>query len=219
MRGSGGVPFADRVEAGRRLAERLVAMRPADPVVYALPRGGVPVAAEVARALDAPLDLLLVRKIGAPGQPELALGAVADGGELVLNPEIIAATGASETFIEDARRAQLTEIERRRGRYMAGRAPLDLRGRTAVVVDDGLATGATARAALHALRQRGAARLILAVPVAPPDAAAALRADADEVVVVLEAEPFGGVGAFYADFHQLGDEEVVAILARHASGT
>jgi predicted phosphoribosyltransferase len=209
--------FADRRDAGRRIAERLKALRLERPVVYALPRGGVPVAIEVAAVLQAPLDLLLVRKIGAPGQPELGLGAVVDGGEMVLNDDIVAATGASDAFIAAARARELGEIERRRARYLAGRKPIDPKGRTAVVVDDGLATGGTARVALRALRDRGAARLILAVPVAPPEAVAAMRAEADAVVCVREAALFHGVGSFYADFHQLDDDEVVALLATCAS--
>jgi predicted phosphoribosyltransferase len=209
--------FADRRDAGRQVAERLTALRLEQPVVYALPRGGVPVAIEVAKALEAPLDLLLVRKIGAPGQPELGLGAVVDGGEMVLNADIVAATGASDAFIAAARSHEMAEIERRRARYLAGRPPLDPKGRTAVVVDDGLATGGTARVALRALRGRGAARLILAVPVGPPETVAAMRAEADAVVCVLEAALFRGVGSFYADFHQLDDGEVVALLAAQAS--
>ncbi len=208
--------FSDRSEAGRLLAARIKALSLGDTVVYALPRGGVPVAIEVAAALRAPLDLLLVRKIGAPGQPELGLGAVVDGGETVLNDDIVAATGASEAFIAAARKRELAEIERRRARYLAGRAPLDPKGRTAVVVDDGLATGGTARVALRALRRRGAARLVLAVPVAPSEALAAMRAEADDVVCVLAAPVFHGVGGFYADFHQLDDAEVVARLAAFA---
>jgi predicted phosphoribosyltransferase len=213
-----GPRFADRAESGRQLAARLAARRPDKAIVYALPRGGVPVAAEVARALGAPLDLVLVRKLGAPGNPELAIGAVVDGTEpeTVLNEDIVAFTGASEAFIAAARARELREIERRRGVYLAGRAPLDPKGRTAIVVDDGLATGATARAALHALRRRGAARLILAVPVAPPSTLAALRPEADEIVALAEAEIPHGIGAFYADFHQLDDEEVIRLLA--ASG-
>jgi putative phosphoribosyl transferase len=207
--------FADRTEAGRLLAARLLARRPVDAVVYALPRGGVPVAAEVARALGAPLDLVLVRKLGAPGNPELALGAVVDGAEpeTVLNEDVAAITGATDAFIAAARTRELREIERRRALYLAGRAPLDPKGRTAIVVDDGLATGATARAALHALRRRGAARLILAVPVAPPPTLAALRPEADEIVSLVEEDIPRGIGAFYADFHQLDDEEVIALLA------
>jgi predicted phosphoribosyltransferase len=207
--------FADRAEAGRRLAARVAEQQHDRPVVYALPRGGVPVAAEVARVLGAPLDLVLVRKLGAPGNPELALGAVVDGAEpeTVLNEEVVAFTGATEAFIAAARARELREIERRRALYLAGRAPLDPKGRVAIVVDDGLATGATARAALHALRRRGAARLILAVPVAPPSTLAALRREADEIVSLAEEDIPHGIGAFYADFHQLGDEEVIALLA------
>lgn len=207
--------FAGRQEAGRLLAARVVALGLRDPVVYALPRGGVPVAAEVADALHAPLDLVLVRKIGAPGQPELALGAVVDGDapETVLNPHIVAATGASEAFIEAARRRELAEIERRRTRYLAGHPRVDPAGRDAVVVDDGIATGATARAALHALRRRGAARLVLATPVAPADTLEALRGEADEIVCLFVPAPFFGIGAFYRDFHQLADDEVVDLLA------
>lgn len=207
--------FAGRKEAGRLLAARVAALRLRDPVVFALPRGGVPVAAEVADALHAPLDLVLVRKIGAPGQPELALGAVVDGDapETVLNPHIVAATGASVAFIEAARRRELAEIERRRTRYLAGHSRVDPAGRDAVVVDDGIATGATARAALHALRRRGAARLVLATPVAPADTLEALRGEADEIVCLFVPAPFFGIGAFYRDFHQLTDDEVVDLLA------
>ncbi|HEV7265167.1 MAG TPA: phosphoribosyltransferase family protein [Falsiroseomonas sp.] len=206
--------FTDRTEAGRLLAARLQALHPMEPIVYALPRGGVPVAAEVAAALGAPLDLVLVRKIGAPGQPELGIGAVVDGGEMVLNPDIVAVTGASEAFIEAARQRELAEIERRRQRYMPGRPPLEPKGRSAVVVDDGLATGATARAALRALRRRGAARLILAVPVAPPEALADMRDEADEAVAVIESGLPFGIGGYYDDFHQLTDGEVIEILSR-----
>jgi predicted phosphoribosyltransferase len=207
--------FASRAEAGRLLAARVVALRLQDPVVYALPRGGVPVAAEVAAALGAPLDLVLVRKIGAPAQPELAVGAVVDGDapEAVLNADIIAATGASEAFIAAARRRELAEIERRRARYLAGRQPVDPTGRAAVVVDDGIATGATARVALHAMRRRGAAKLVLAVPVAPAETLVALRGEVDEIVCLFVPAPFFGIGAFYRDFHQLTDAEVIGLLA------
>ncbi|MCX8133435.1 MAG: phosphoribosyltransferase family protein [Roseococcus sp.] len=210
-----GARFADRAEAGRLLGARLRGAGLDRPVVYALPRGGVAVAAEVARALDAPLDLVLVRKLGAPGQPELGIGAVVDGqstAETVLNPAIMRATGADEAYLARAREAALAEIERRRHLYLAGRARPDPRGRAAVVVDDGLATGATARAALQALRRRGPARLLLAVPVAPPEAVAALREVADEVICLREPDPFWGVGAHYDDFHQLDDAEVIRLL-------
>ncbi|MBX6376504.1 MAG: phosphoribosyltransferase [Acetobacteraceae bacterium] len=207
--------FADRADAGRRLGERLKGLNLDRPIVYALPRGGVAVAAEVAAALGgAPLDLVLVRKLGAPGQPELALGAVVDGAEAetVLNADVVALTGADEDYIARARAQALAEIERRRRTYLAGRTRPDPRGRAAVVVDDGLATGATARAALHALRRRGPSRLVLAVPVAPPETIAALRGDADEIVCLVEsAIPFG-IGGCYDDFHQLDDAEVVRLL-------
>jgi predicted phosphoribosyltransferase len=213
-----GVParFPDRAAAGRLLGPRVAQLGLPDPVVYALPRGGVPVAAEVAAALGAPLDLVLVRKIGAPGQKELALGAVVDGDapEAVLNEEVVAATGATEAFIAAARARELAEIERRRLRYLGGRARQDPKGRNVVVVDDGLATGATARAALHALRRQGAARLVLAVPVAPPGTAEALRGEADALVCLRTADLPFGIGAFYDDFHQLTDAEVVALLGR-----
>jgi predicted phosphoribosyltransferase len=217
MSRSRSIHFATRQQAGRLLAERLRALHLENPIVYALPRGGVPVAAEIADALGAPLDLVLVRKIGAPRQPELALGAVVNGGEAetVLNDDIVAITGASEAFIAAARTRELAEIERRRQHYLAGRPPLDPKGRATVVVDDGIATGATARAALHALRRRGAARLILAVPVAPPDTVNTLRREADEIVCLHEAEIFFGIGAFYEDFHQLTDAEVIKLLDAH----
>lgn len=213
--------FSDRHDAGRRLAARLEPLRHENPIIYALPRGGVPVAVEVAAALDAPLDLVLVRKLGAPSQPELAIGAVVNGdaAETVLNAEIVALTGASPAFIAAARDEALAEIERRRTRYLAGRPRPNPRGRVAVVIDDGLATGATARAALHSLRRRGASRLVLAVPVAPPDTAAAMRSEADEVVCLLEPENFWGVGSFYRDFHQLDDAEVIRLLDAAARQT
>jgi predicted phosphoribosyltransferase len=213
--------FADRREAGRLLAERVRALRLESPVVYALPRGGVPVAAEIATALGAPLDLVLVRKIGAPGQPELGIGAVVEGTEpeMVLNEDIVALTGATESFIAAARARELEEIERRRQHYLAGRRPLDPKGHAAVVVDDGIATGATAKAALRALRRRGAARLVLAVPVAPPDTVKAMHGEADDVVCLIESEIYFGIGGFYDDFHQLTDTEVTALLdARPSPG-
>lgn len=206
--------FADRQEAGRLLGERLAAAGLGAVVVYALPRGGVPVALEVALALKAPLDLVLVRKIGAPGNPELALAAVVDGARphLVLNPEIQAATGADEAYLRRAEARELAEIERRRRLYLAGRRRPSVKGRTAVIVDDGLATGATARAAVDALRAQGAARVILAVPVAPPDTAEAMRREVDELVCLAEPALFRGVGEFYADFRQLTDQDVLALL-------
>lgn len=206
--------FRDREEAGRRLAERLRALDLPRPLVLALPRGGVPVAYEVATALQAPLDLVLVRKIGVPFQPELALGAVVDGDtpEIVVNEDIARALGISEDEIARAAAREIAEIERRRRIYLRGRAPLPVAGRTAIVVDDGIATGATVRAALQALRRRDPERLVLAIPVAPPDTVAALRAVTDEIICLEMPHHFTAVGAYYEDFAQLSDAEVIALL-------
>lgn len=208
--------FADRAEAGRLLAAALVPLRLARPVVIALPRGGVPVAAQVARALRAPLDLVLVRKIGAPGQPELAVAAIVDGEppRIVRDEETMALTGADEAYVQRAAAEQQRENLRRREAYLHGRAPLPLAARTAVVVDDGIATGTTMRAALVALRERGPARLILAVPVAASDSLARLREVVDDVVCLRQPPDFRAVGAYYADFDQVGDREVAETLAR-----
>jgi putative phosphoribosyl transferase len=208
--------FNDRAEAGRALAQRLSRMAlPAPVVVLALPRGGVPVGAEIARALNAPLDLLLVRKIGAPWQPELAVAAVVDGEppDIVFDEETMAATGVDRAYVEAEARKQLQEIERRRRAYLRGRTPASVEGATAIVVDDGVATGTTVRAALKALRRRKPARLVLAVPVAPSDTLAALRAEVDDVVCLAEPYPFHAIGLHYRDFHQVGDDEVLAALA------
>jgi erythromycin esterase-like protein/predicted phosphoribosyltransferase/predicted alpha/beta-hydrolase family hydrolase len=206
--------FTDRSDAGRQLGARLREMGPERPVVYALPRGGVPVAIEIAKALKAPLDLLLVRKIGAPGAPELAIGAVAEGATpgTVRNPEIMAHAGADDAFFARAMQRELAEMERRRTLYLGGRARLSPAGRTAIVVDDGLATGATAKAALDALRRQGAAKTVLAVPVAPVDTLAEMAAHADQIVCLYPARRFHGVGSFYDDFHQLTDEETIGLL-------
>ena len=208
--------FLDRADAGRKLAARLLALGLEYPVIYALPRGGVPVGLEVAKALKAPLDLILVRKIGAPGRPELALAAVVDGDspQLVVNEEVATATGAGAGFLKTALRRELQEIERRRTLYLAGRQHVSPANRTAIVVDDGAATGATAKAALQALRRQGAARVVLAVPVAPLETLETMRAEADNVVCLETPQPFYGVGAFYDDFHQLTDEETVALLGQ-----
>lgn len=208
--------FTDRTDAGRQLASRLLGMNLEKPCVLALPRGGVPVGFEVAQALHAPLDLVLVRKIGAPFEPELALGAVVDGSrpELVINdPAVISSLGL-QAYIERREAEELREIERRRRVYLGGRSRLDITGRTAIVVDDGIATGATMRAALHATRRAHPKRILLAVPVAPPDTLAELRAEADEIVCLETHADFWGIGAYYEDFTQLDDETVRAILDR-----
>ena len=207
--------FRDREEAGRRLAAALAGRQLEPAVVVALPRGGVPVALPVARALHAPLDVLLVRKVGALGQPELAVGAVAEGSPpvVVIDRETIDWTGDSEPEVRRRAASEMTEIERRRRVYLGDRVRPDVAGRTAVLVDDGLATGTTARAAIAALRKRGARRVVLAVPVAPPDTVASLRASVDELVCLEQPTAFYGVGAHYDDFHQVADSEVVAALA------
>lgn len=209
------LPFPDRVVAGQLLARRLARENlPGPKVVVALPRGGVPVAAEVARLLQAPLDLLIVRKIGAPWQRELAVAAVADGD----NPEIVvdggtsAATGADAAYIEREAAQERREIERRRSLYLRGRPPLDLTGATAILVDDGIATGTTVRAALRALRRRGPAHIVLAVPVAAHETLMALRLECDRIVCLAEPQPLRAIGLHYRDFHQLSDAEVIAAL-------
>jgi putative phosphoribosyl transferase len=206
--------FADRHEAGRRLAAALAGMAAGNPVVYALPRGGAPVAREIARALKAPMDLILVRKIGAPGDPELALGAIAEGeaAEPVINERVRKGLGCDEEYIQRAKAEALEEIARRRKTYMRGKPGLDPKGRTAILVDDGIATGATARAAIRSLKARGAARVVLATPVAPPETVAALRKEADEVVCLAEPPDFFGISQFYRDFHQLSDAEMMSLL-------
>ena len=210
------VMFLDRADAGRRLAQKLGMWRGRDAVVMALPRGGVPVAAEIARVLEAPLDLVLVRKIGAPFQPELAIGAVVDGEEpeLVLNQDVVDALSVPERYIEAERKRQVAEIERRRTLYFAGRERASPAGRPVILVDDGIATGATARVAIHALKRKGPARLILAVPVAPPDSAAELAREVDELVCLETPEQFFAISQFYADFPQVSDQEVSDVLAR-----
>jgi predicted phosphoribosyltransferase len=210
--------FRDRSDAGRKLAAALQEFRDRNCVILALPRGGVPVAAEVARSLRAPLDIVLVRKIGAPGHPELAVGSVVDGDVpiIVRDPELLRVTGTSQQEFEEICARELAEGERRRKLYLGARAPLPLAGRTAIVIDDGLATGNTMRAALQAARQRGPAELVMAVPVAPADTIARFRDAADRTICLATPEPFAAVGQFYADFAQTSDQDVIALLARFA---
>jgi putative phosphoribosyl transferase len=208
--------FTDRSDAGRQLAQALATYKDQQPVILALLRGGVPVAAEVAAALDAPLDLILVRKIGVPTQPELAMGAVANGGApiVVRNDEVIRMAGVDEAEFAAVRDRELAEIERRRKLYLGDRAPVDVAGRVAIVIDDGIATGATTRAALRASRARKPSKLVLATPVAPTDTLAAMREEADDVICLEDHELFGAIGYYYVDFRQLSDRDVKDIVAR-----
>jgi len=211
---SGMDAFVDRVEAGQLLGQRVAALKLSSPVVLALPRGGVPVAAEVARALHAPLDLLMVRKIGAPDQRELAVAAVVDGDhpEVVIDEETLRMSGGDRHYVAAQAKQELKEIERRRARYLRGRAPVPLEGKSVVLVDDGIATGTTVRAALKALQRSGAARLVLAVPVAPAETVAELGVEVDDLVCLSQPEFFRAVGVHYSDFHQIEDDEVIALL-------
>lgn len=205
--------FRDRREAGRLLGEFLAAAHGSEAIVLALPRGGVPVAYEVARRLGASLDILVVRKLGIPGHEEYAMGAIASGGVCVLNREVMRETGIPESALDAVLEREHRELERREQAYRGRRPALDVRGRTVVVVDDGLATGATMLAAVRALRQQEPARLVVAVPVAPPDTCAALRQEADEVVCLRTPEPFHAVGIWYEAFPQTSDEAVQELLA------
>jgi putative phosphoribosyl transferase len=206
--------FSDRTEAGRAVADLLATRPPPRPVVLALPRGGVPVGFEIARRLHAPLDLVMVRKIGVPYQPELAAAAVANGDapEIVVNDNVAAMAGLGPDDIAAMAEAQLQEIARRRALYLKGRVAVPLEGRTAIVVDDGIATGATTRAALRAVRRRNPERLVLAVPVAPPDTLDALREEVDEIVCPARPAFLGAIGAYYRDFTQVDDETVIRLL-------
>jgi predicted phosphoribosyltransferase len=207
--------FRNRIDAGSQLAEKLAAYanRPGV-LVLALPRGGVPVGFEVARELGAPRDVFLVRKLGVPGYEELAMGAVATGGVRVLNDEIVRGLGISEHEIDAAAARELQELARRERLYRGDRPLPDIAGRTVILVDDGLATGATMRAAIAAVRQQQPARIVVAVPTASPDTCEALKAEADDVVCAMTPEPFLAVGHWYEDFTQTTDDEVRELLAR-----
>ena len=217
-------PFPDRAAAGRMLARELLGNRKLaglgpDTVVMALPRGGVPVAAEVARALGAPLDILLVRKLGVPGHEELAMGAIASGGVQILNDDLIARLGVARSAVDRVITHERGELLRRERAYRDERPPLDVAGRTVILIDDGLATGSTMRAAIAGLRKLGPGRIVVAVPVAAPDACAQVGAEIDEMVCVATPSPFHGVGLWYGDFSQTDDDEVRALLAAAARRT
>lgn len=209
------IMFRDREDAGRRLAAALARYAGRDDVVVlALPRGGVPVGFEVATRLGAPLDVMIVRKLGTPGQPELAMGAIASGGVRVMNDEVISGLRIRQDSIDAVAEREQREIERREDTYRGGQPPLEVRDRTVIVVDDGLATGATMRAAVAALKRRGPARIVVAVPTAAADSAELVRGEADEVVCLATPEPYFAVGIWYENFSQTSDQEVGALLQR-----
>ncbi|MEX1009298.1 MAG: phosphoribosyltransferase [Acidimicrobiia bacterium] len=208
--------FRDRVEAGQRLAARLAPLAEEHPVVLGLPRGGVPVAYEVARALDAPLDVIVVRKLGVPFQPELGMGAVGEDGVRVLNEDVLRIAGVGPEELARVETRERAEVEARARRFRGGRPRIDLTDRTVIVVDDGIATGGTARAALQVARGHGAKRVVLAVPVAPPDTLEELRSHADEVVCLESPTLFFAIGEWYGDFSQVPDEHVISLLAEAA---
>lgn len=213
------IVFDDRRHAGRLLADALLPLRREDPVVLGLPRGGVPVADEVASALDAPLDVIIVRKLGVPFQPELGMGAIGEAGARVLNPQIVRITGVSERDIEVVEERERDIVRRRAEQYRRGRPPLPIEGRVVVVVDDGIATGGTARAAVAVARARGARRVVVAAPVAAQDTADMLRQVADQAVLLETPPGFGAVGEWYRNFGQTSDDEVVRVLDAAESRT
>jgi putative phosphoribosyl transferase len=210
------VRFANRADAGRRLAERLAHLRGRDVVVLALPRGGVPVAAPVATALGAPLDVIVVRKLGVPFQPELGMGAIGEDGVLIVNDDVVRLAGVGAPTVQAVAERERAVVDGQVARWRGDRSPVALSGRTAVIVDDGIATGSTARAACAVARARGATAVVLGVPVAPPDVAAALAADFDEVVCVETPWSLGAVGQWYVDFSPTSDDEVARTLAAAA---
>ncbi len=215
-RSDGGRRFADRRDAGRRLAGLLEGLRERDPIVLGIPRGGMPVAAEVARALRAPLDAIVVRKIGAPTNPEYGIGALAEDGVEVVGASAVRALAIQPHELQTLVARADEELAQRLARYRGGRAPLPVAGRTAILVDDGLATGHTARAAARSLRRRGASRVILAVPVAAPRSVQELRQDVDDVVCVELPRDLWAIGFWYEDFRPTSDEEVAAALTEPA---
>jgi putative phosphoribosyl transferase len=209
--------FRDRTDAGRRLAACVAHLRDLNPIVLALPRGGLPVAYEIAHALEAPLDILNVRKLGVPGHEELAMGAIATGGVRVLNDDVIMATGITTSALEEATDLQRLELDRRERLYRSGKPAPDLRGRIVILVDDGIATGATVRAAIGVVRAQQAARVVLAVPVAQASIAAELRPEVDEFVCMSTPDDLFAIAVWYDDFPQLSDADVRMILARAAA--
>ena len=211
------MPFANRADAGRQLARRLLPWRRQDVVVLGLPRGGVPVAFEVAQALDAPLDVIIVRKVGVPFQPELAMGAIGEGGTRVVDTDVVRAAGITDDEFAAVEARERAELERRAERLRGERARVPLAGRTAIIVDDGLATGSTARAACQVARASGAALVVVAAPVGPPGTVSALRAAADDVVCLERPWSFVAIGQWYDDFSPTPEDEVISLLARAAS--
>lgn len=202
--------FVDRTDAGKQLARALIAYQSEPTVVYALPRGGVVLGVEIARLLGAPLDLIVVRKIGHPAQPEYAVGAVAEDGYVVTNPDAIGVLNPK--WFEQAAAAEQREAQRRRALFLQGRSPVPVKDKTAILVDDGLATGLTMLAAIHEVRKREPRRLVVAVPVAAAETAANLRSQVDELVALQIPEWFGAIGSFYERFEQVSDAEVIAIM-------
>ena len=210
--------FNDRKDAGQQLADKLISERFDDPIVLALPRGGVPVAYEVAKTLNAPMDLILVKKIGIPSQPELAVGAVVEGNppQLVINEDIKSLAGVGDGYIEVQKAKKLEEIARRRALYFADRPPPLIEGRDVILVDDGIATGATVKAAIKGLRAQNPKRLILAIPVAPHETIRELKGTVDKIICLDQPSPFAAIGIYFRDFHQLEDHEVISFLEKAA---
>jgi len=204
--------FKDRVEAGKKLSTELLEYKGKHSVVLAIPRGGVVVAYRVAKALNVPLDLIVPRKIGAPGTPELAIGAVTEDGAAILNQNLVAELGVSQDYIEREKENEVREIKRRVVAYRGDRLPRSLNGKTVILVDDGIATGATVRAAVHSIRRRWASAIVVAVPVGPPDTINSLKKEVDKVVCLLVFDPFYAIGQFYEDFAQVSDDEVIRLL-------